>query len=150
MAMGHPGIVFHISHSSMHATAPAHLLISFLWRPFALSILHYPNIWFQRFFFFFFLLLLLVFLTQIVVLIFAFKQQFFVWFLYERQTVMKRWDTWVEVQESTVVCVPSLLLLQAPWKHCLVPQGLEKTAQEPLFYRTVCYIMDYSVFIHFL
>lgn len=81
---------------SAHCSCPSVDFISF-WRPFALSILHYPNIWFQRFFFFF-ASSSLFFLDTNSCTTFAFKQQFFCLIFGMRQTVMQRWDTWVEVQ----------------------------------------------------
>lgn len=56
----------------------------------------------------------------------------------------------LKCSEGIVACVPSLPLLQAPWKHCLVLRAQSKTAQEPLYYRAICYIMDYSMLVQSL
>ena len=66
--------------------------------------------------------------TQIVVLLLHSNSIFlgFFFFFGMRQNVMQRWDIWVKVQWKPYgLCA---LLLQAPWKHCLLPQGLEKTS----------------------
>lgn len=91
---GDPGIMFlYISHASMqcHCSCPSADFISF-WRPFALSVLHYPNIWFKRFFFF------LCFLGHKQLYYFCIQTAIFCLIFGMRQTVMQRWGIWVEVQ----------------------------------------------------
>ena len=147
-----PGIVFfYIIHPSMQlgAIIPADLWISFL------SFLFF----FLKAFFSFCNALSKYLISQCCFFSFFFIfldtnsgttcciQRAFFFFLAWDQLLCRNEVYELKCSESRVACVPSLPLLQAPWKHCLVLRAQRKTAQEPLYYRAICYIMDYSMLV---
>lgn len=125
---GDPEIVFlYISHSSMqcHCSCPSVDFISFL-KAICSFYTALSKYMISKVFFFFFASSSLFSWTQIVVLLLHSNSNFLFDFWYETNCYAEmRYMSWSAGKALWSVC-PVSLLLQAPWKHCLVPQGLEK------------------------
>lgn len=134
-----PGIVFlYITHPSMQLGA---IVPADLWNALSKYLISQSCFFFFSFFF--------IFLdtnscTTCCI------QRLYIFFLAWDKMLCRNEVYELKCSEGIVACVPSLPLLQAPWKHCLVLRAQSKTAQEPLYYRAICYIMDYSMLVQSL